>query len=432
MLLRFRVANVRSLRDEQELSFAVPEEEEGDAARETVLSDGRALAYYPAAGIFGPNASGKSNVISALKQMRAAVLNSYSEWTSFQGLPREPFALSPETRADSSFFELDLVLDDGVRWTYGFELGDRRVESEWLHAYPRGRRQEWLDRDASRDDEFRFPGERIKDRARLARTTRPNALLLSRAATDNHPQLTRIYQWFQSNLWDITPEAERPEREAFTAGRLAGDETTRRRIEELLQVADLGITGAEVEQLPGRAPAVVLQHATGGETPQSVALGWEQESLGTRSWFALIGPVLLALDEGAVLLIDELDASLHPRMAAEVIRLFHSRQVNTRGAQLVFTAHDPSLLQEPGGGRLLAPGQVWLTEKDKGGATSLFPLSDFDPPAREDLMSSYLAGAFGGVPHVSEGQIGRALLMAATTETDETGETTETTEGRHS
>ncbi|GAB2922530.1 AAA family ATPase [Streptomyces mayteni] len=418
MLLRFRVANVRSLRDEQELSLAVPENEEGHAARETLLSDGRALSFYPTAGIFGPNASGKSNVITALKRMRETVLSSYTEWTSFKSLPRDPFALDRSARAESSFFEVDFVLGDGVRWTYGFELSDTRVEGEWLHSYPRGRRQEWLDRDATRAEAFRFPGDHIKDRARLARTTRANALLLSRAAMDNHPDLTRIYQWFQDNLWDITPEAERPQREAFTARRLAGDDATRRRIEELLQVADLGISGAEIEQRAGKPPVIRLRHAAADAESDPAVFDWEKESFGTRSWFALLGPALLALEQGAVLLIDELDSSLHPRMAAEVVRLFHSRQVNPHNAQLVFTAHDPSLLQEPGGGRLLAPGQVWLTEKDKRGATSLFPLSGFEPPEEEDLMASYLAGVFGGVPRVSEGQVGRALLMAETMEAE--------------
>ena len=301
------------------------------------------------------------------------------------------------------------MLDDGVRWTYGFELGARVVESEWLHAYPKGRRQVWLDRDATRDNVFEFPGDRIHDRAHLARSTRPNALLLSRAANDNHPQLTRIYDWFNQNLWDVTPETERTQREAYTARQLL-DEGARDRIEELLRVADLGIRGAEVEQRPGQPPLVRLLH--GGDSDEPVALDWQHESFGTRSWFALIGPLLLALDKGAVLLIDELDSSLHPRFAAEVVRLFQASWINTKGAQLVFTSHAPSLLKSPRGGRPLEPGQIWLTEKDAGGATELYPLSDAEPGADEDLMDSYLAGAFGAVPKMTQGQIGRRVLTA--------------------
>ncbi|MFJ9245897.1 ATP/GTP-binding protein [Streptomyces sp. NPDC101776] len=409
MLLRFRVANVRSLRDEQELSFVVPHGEESDVARELPLSDGKSLQVYPLLGVFGANASGKSNVIVALKKMKEAVLGSYAQWTSYQGIPREEFALDPKSAAESTFYEADFVLDDGVRWTYGFELGAKAVASEWLHAYPKGRRQVWLDRDATRDHVFEFPGDRIHDRAHLARSTRPNALLLSRAANDNHPQLTRIYDWFNQNLWDVTPETERTQREAYTARQLL-DENARDRIEELLRVADLGIKGAEVEQRPGQSPLVRLLH--GGDSDEPVALDWQRESFGTRSWFALIGPLLLALDKGAVLLIDELDSSLHPRFAAEVVRLFQAPWVNTKGAQLVFTSHAPSLLKSPRGGRPLEPGQIWFTEKDASGATELYPLSDAEPGPEEDLMDSYLAGAFGAVPKVTQGQIGRRVLTA--------------------
>jgi hypothetical protein len=414
VLLRFRAANVRSLRDEQELSFTVPAGHESSIGHSLTLGGGKTVDVYPLVGIFGANASGKSNVLTALSPMRDAVLNSYAEWTSYKGLPRHEFALDEKSAEDTSFFEVDFVLDDGVRWTYGYELAATRVAAEWLHSYPRGRRQVWLDRDASRDIEFDFPGERIHDRGRLARTTRPNALFLSQAATDNHPQLTPLYQWFDRNLWLITPEHERREREAFTVGRLQ-DRQARRRIEELLRVADLGISGTKIERHSRQdAPSVRLVH--GAEDGSEALLDWEQESFGTRSWFALLGPLLLALDEGAVLLVDELDSSLHPRFAAEVVRLFHDPLVNTRGAQLVFTSHDPSLLSTPSGGRLLEPGQVWLTEKDKAGGTELYPLTAAEPGEREDLTASYLAGAFGAVPHVLEGQIARRLTAVLSRE----------------
>ncbi|MCX4962809.1 AAA family ATPase [Streptomyces virginiae] len=406
MLLRFRTANVRSLRDEQELSFVAPEGEPSEAARPLELAGTGPLGVLPLIGIFGANASGKSNVLAAMTDMRTAVLNSYARWASYDAIPRRPFALDAKEEGEPSFYEADLVID-GVRWTYGFELGATRVEAEWLHSYPRGHRQVWLDRDASRTEVYEWPGARVKDRVHLARRTRPNALLLSTAGTDNHPQLSPLFHWFRRNLWLINPEDERAERAGFTTRELSGGRA--RRIKELLQVADLGITGAEVVPEGKDGVAVKLTHrsATG-----DVAFDWEQESYGTRSWYALLGPLLLALDEGAVLLVDELDASLHPRFAAEVVRLFHDPEANPKGAQLVFTSHDPSVLTTPSGGRLLEPGQVWLTEKDKDGATDLYPLSAASPGKDEDLMKSYLAGAFGAVPDLMEGQIARRLLAA--------------------
>ncbi|MBW5423440.1 AAA family ATPase [Streptomyces sp. BG9H] len=406
MLLRFRAANVRSLRDEQELSFIAPEEEQDGSANPMELAGGDSLAVYPLIGIFGANASGKSNVLAAMGDMRDAVLNSYAHWAAYEGIKRKVFALSPKSEDEPSFFEVDIVIDS-VRWTYGFELGPTRVESEWLHSYPRGRRQEWLDRDASRADVYKWPGGRVRDRAQLMRRTRSNALLLSTAGTDNHPQLSPLFHWFRRNLWMINPEDDRPQREKFTTRELSGQRALR--IRELLRVADLGITGAEiVEEGPGRQRVKLTHRSAAGDVP----FDWQTESFGTRSWFALLGPMLLALDEGAVLLVDELDASLHSRFAAEVIRLFHDPQANPNGAQLIFTSHDATVLTTPIGERLLDPGQVWLTEKDREGATTLYPLTDAEPGEEEDLTRSYLSGVFGGVPSLLEGQIARRAYAA--------------------
>ncbi|MFH8979595.1 AAA family ATPase [Streptomyces varsoviensis] len=289
MLLRFRVANVRSLREEQELSFVVPPGEDASGTREVMLADGP-LRVFPLIGIFGANASGKSNVLTSMARMREAVLNSYAKWASYEGTPREVFALDPKSADEPSFFEVDVAID-GVRWTYGFELGPERVESEWVHSYPHGRRQEWLDRDASRTELYRWPGSRVKDRAQLARRTRPNALLLSTAGTDNHPQLSPLFHWFRRNLWEIGPETERKQREAFTAQQLTGKRGER--IRELLRVADLGITGAEIQQPDGGASVRLTHRAEDGEVP----FDWALESFGTRSWFALLGTMLLALED---------------------------------------------------------------------------------------------------------------------------------------
>ena len=97
------------------------------------LAGGRSVGVLPLIGIFGANASGKSNVLAALVDMRSAVLNSYARWASYDGIPRSVFALDPTRESEPSFFEVDLVMD-GVRWTYGFELSRTRVEAEWLHS----------------------------------------------------------------------------------------------------------------------------------------------------------------------------------------------------------------------------------------------------------------------------------------------------------
>jgi hypothetical protein len=404
VLLGFTVANVLSLRDEQTLSL-VSDGIDDDVARPTgVTMDSRPVRALPVVGIYGANASGKSNVLGALRLMRAAVLESHAQWSSTDGIPRTPFALDPEMAKAPSSFEVDLAINE-TRWVYGFELNDSLVEAEWLHVYPRGRRQVWFDRDVSATEPFRFPGDHLKgERATLARLTRPDALFLSTAAANNHPQLSVLHRWFQGNLWLITPEVDRIERERFTGRRLLTED--RLRILELLRIADLGIDDIEVTKQDPNPPRVRLVRATGGRrTPFDLYL----ESYGTRNWFALLGPLLLALRDGAVLLVDELDASLHPALVAEFVRLFQDPVANPKNAQLIFTSHDTTPLGAATGDRPLGREQVWLTEKRSDGATELYPLTDARPRKDENLERGYRAGRYGGVPDVGPGQIVRAV-----------------------
>lgn len=326
MLLRFRTANVRSLREEQELSFAVPEEEESAAARPLRLSDGKQLTVYPVLGIFGANASGKSNVITALKKMREAVLSSYAAWTSYEGIPREEFALDPKAAAETT----------STRWISSWRtVSAGRTASSWASAGWSRSGSSPIPRDGGRSGSTgMLLARRIRLPRRSAAGPRPAGAHdpPQRPAADPSGQRRAsaadpLYDWFKHNLWDVTPETERRQREAYTTQRLLENEESRRRVEELLRVADLGISGAEVERDSGGRPRVRLIHSGSGE---ETVLDWEAESFGTRSWFALIGPLLLALDTGAVLLVDELDASLHSRFAAEVVRLFQAPWVNPR------------------------------------------------------------------------------------------------------
>jgi len=137
-------------------------------------------------------------------------------------------------------------------------------------------------------------------------------------------------------------------------------------------------------------------------------------STGTRSLIATLHRALTALDAGLVLLFDDLGDGLHPRLTAELVRLFTSPLSNPNGAQLVFTSHDATLLSDGSTGGVLTSDQVWLTEKTSSGATELYPLSAAQPQPEEDLGRSYRSGAFGAVPQLTEGQMARRLLRCQT------------------
>ncbi|MEU9452585.1 AAA family ATPase [Streptomyces sp. NPDC048277] len=417
MLLSFRVANHRSIREETELSLVATELNEGTGRETGVRSEGRPVSVLPAVGIFGANASGKSNVLDALRFMRSAVLESFADWSKRPEIPRRPFALDPSAQDETSFFEVDLLLGrERVRYTYGFELSDERVEAEWLHAYPSGRRQIWFDREADRPEkeggEFRFPGTGLKGPKDLIVTsTRPDALFLTVGATLNNPALAAVHRWFVDNLWLVTSGDDVPHRTEWTRKRLTDRKAgaaLRERLSAMLAAADLGITGLTLDPESGE---VQLLHRSPDGTPRPLDF-WDQESLGTHAWFAFLGPLFQVLDQGGVLLADELDSSLHPVLAAEALRLFQNREANPRTAQLIFTTHDATLLGPSVAERPLDRDQVWIALKKATGESQLYPVTAARKARRDDnLERRYLHGHYGGIPRLTSGEIARQIAL---------------------
>jgi uncharacterized protein len=417
MLLSFRVSNYRSIRDEQEFSLVTdphPGPDRGGAWDDSVGT---------VAGIFGANASGKSNVLKALQFLRTAVLSSYRSWASESSIPVIPFALDPSFAREPSTFEIVFQVEK-VRYQYGFRLTRERVVSEWLYVYVTHRRQTWFERDSDSEDEWYF-GKSFTGRNRvIADLTRPTTLFLSAAAANNHEMARRVERSIRAHLRSALPE-NRGTRSRYT--RDLSDSGDWDSVVDLMRFADLGIRSArvrneEIEQpqnlarltntlnlynqaepiysLIERATKMVeFGHST-GVSQEPVYLPLEAESLGTQTLFALAGPVIRAIENGDTLLVDEIDASLHPRLTCEIIRLFKDQEKNPKQAQLVFTTHDTTLI----GGLLddagLARDEVWFTEKKADGATVLYPLTDFSPRKTENLERGYLQGRYGALPYL--------------------------------
>jgi hypothetical protein len=177
----------------------------------------------------------------------------------------------------------------------------------------------------------------------------------------------------------------------------------------LLRFADFGIGDVQVtshEESLDRGSLLLLHRAGGQEIP----FDFKDESAGTRRWFRLIAPALFALRNGLALLFDEIDASLHPRLSARLLDLFQDPVTNPRGAQLIFTTHDTSLLNH------LNRDEVWLTEKGENGTTALTALAEFggDKVRRSlNLEKAYLQGRFGAVPELDQITLRRALGLAS-------------------
>ncbi|ATB42704.1 hypothetical protein CYFUS_008183 [Cystobacter fuscus] len=416
MLIQFRVENHRSLRDEQVLSLVAANlggAEDPRLLRPPELGE----ALLPAVALYGANASGKSNVLNALAFMREAVLRSHRFWDPEAGVPQESFALSSKAQKPS-LYEVDFLVG-GVRFRYGFVLSAARIEEEWLHAWPHGRKQLWFEREG---DRFDFGKHLHGENETIRGLTRVNSLFLSAAAQNNHAALLPLFGWFRSAHLELRRGpllGLEPSRAAFLGDLFSGqlalfeeDNTARKHEREaivhLLRSADLGILDMKVELprpiLPGRFDPrkveILLRHQA--EAGHEVWLPLEWESAGTVTLLGLATRLVRMLRRGGLLCIDELEANLHPALGFELLRLFQDPRHNPKGAQLLFTTHDTNLLGNVLGEPPLRRDQIWFTEKDRTGATQLYPLTDFRPRKEENLERGYLQGRYGAIPFLGQ------------------------------
>lgn len=362
VLLSFRVENHRSIRDEQALTLL--------AGPDGSNSDEMPLAV---SAIYGANASGKSNVLSALAFMREAVVDSHRLWVPDGGVPITPFAWGPKA-TESSLFEAVFKVAN-IRYEYGFVASHEAFVEEWLHVYPTHRKQVWFERDGS---DFKFGDSLRGENKVVERLTRPNSLFLSAAAQNHHELLAPVFGWFSSI------KSRRPLRRGEPSPEFLA----------LLRAADTGIVDVRLTE-----DGVKVLHES--ELPNAW-LPLEEESHGTQQLFAT-GPLILqALEEGRLLLVDELEASLHPLLALELVRMFEDPERNPHHAQLIFTTHDTNLIGNTLGSPGLRREQVWLTEKDREGATRLYPMTDYKPRKEENLERGYLQGRYGAIPSLAD------------------------------
>ena len=187
------------------------------------------------------------------------------------------------------------------------------------------------------------------------------------------------------------------------------DYAYRRAIASMLRVADLGIQSRQIRNLDSASSqyggiftnieAIHTVRDTNGNT-FAYALNMAEESDGTNSYFKLIGVVKKTLDQGTLLVADEMDAHLHPLLTRHLVSLFDSTEFNPKGAQLIFTSHSTNLLDLD----LLRRDQIWFTEKDEQtAATDLFSLYDFSVRKDTKVEKGYLIGRFGAIPFIKGG-----------------------------
>ena len=410
MLIEFRVENHRSLRDEQVLTTeASPKLKDADDLRPRQV-DGHAASLLPLIVLYGANASGKTNVLHAFAFMQEAIISSHRVWEPDSGIPRTPFAWGSHNDAPSTF-EADFLIED-CRYRYGFVVDDELILEEWLFAYPKGRKQTWFQREGT---SYKF-GDSLKGENRLIEDiTGPNALFLSAATQNRHPQLFPIYSWFRS-IYPVNLRVGRFRRRphSFTSQQSIHrilskteddlsdrDEYLLKRFRELLKDSDFGVVDIRLERNESNdgysRTQYFLQHVV-STVEDNAWLPLDEESHGTQTMFRIALPILSALDTGSVLLVDELESSLHPLLAIQIVKLLNNPATNPKNAQLIFTTHDSNLLGTTLGPSVLRRDQVFLTEKSDEGASVVYPLTDYKPRKSENLERGYLQGRYGAIP----------------------------------
>jgi AAA domain, putative AbiEii toxin, Type IV TA system len=434
VLLRFRATNYASLKDEQELSLIALDDHPDLATSVVPLGRERVL---PAAGIFGPNASGKSNLIKAIGFARSVVVESHQYWLPEEPIPRWPFRLDKDSRFAPSMFVVEFVHED-VRYEYGFRLDDAAIQEEWLYYWPKGKRSTLFERSNMTID---FGPSLIGQKAKIAELMRENSLFLSAAAANNHAQLRSVAAWFSSwrraSTGDFFPPPIRPlddetmtvlryadtgvigaamvDRPAEDVG-LGGPRRYRRRQAANAADTDPADTISPEDVPPKRYARLELVHQaatdSGGEP-----LPWQWESSGTQTWLRLSQAATSSLRRGSLLAIDDLGCDLHPLLTAQLVGLFQDTRTNPRGAQLIFTGHDVNLLGRHVEHRLRRD-QVWLTAKGPSGATKLYPLTEYGRvrDGLDDVEGRYLQGRYGAVPFFD-----RSLLEDLMADADDHG-----------
>lgn len=389
MLLQFSITNHRSIKETAIISMKAAADK---TMKEVLISPDGKKELVPVMAIYGANAAGKSNVIHALLLMREMVCGSYAKPLKGAELPYEPFAFV-DGQTEPTTFEI-IYYYESIKYAYGFSFDKDRIISEYLYHWPNGREALVFSREK---DEYEFR-ESIQEQLTLAGRTSENRLYLTSSNEWNCAQTEKAYLWFQKNLRGLIATGVSNE-STIDAIRKGGD--GKQHILKEMMLADLGICNVELsgtKEKPIISTVHQLTDDSGEKKQYTLLLG--QESVGTQRFFSRIGLWMDALNSGAVLVVDEIEASMHPLLTRHLIEMIQDQTTNQNHAQLIFTTHDTGLLDL----KLLRRDQIWFAEKDeKTMQTDIYALTEFSPRKEENIARGYLQGRYGAIPFIGGG-----------------------------
>lgn len=420
MLIEFSVTNFRSFREKQTLSMvAAPRLRKRENVFKPELTGETFPDLLKVAVIYGPNASGKSNLLKAMHVIgRIANLEPTNRDLL---LPVTPFCFDPELADKPSLFELHFI-QEGVRYQFNVVVTADRIVSEKLTAFPNGREFVFYERTRLDDRESYTFGNDLKDELGVEvleawkKLTPPKLFFIAQAvanSSDSLHSLRQPFRWIKD--WTGSIYLEGMGDMAKVAQSVAGrNEHTADNIASFLAEVDVPISKIKVvstepvrpKLLELSGPEATLSSGSFNKKTETIlthetALGhadlrYEDESEGTKNLIGFFVPWTLKSVDSCPLLIDELDSSLHPKIVTALVdKHIHSEIAS----QLIFTTHDTHLMDA----KLLRRDQFWITERDINGATQLRSIHDFEGRESEDIEKRYYEGRYRGLPMVKRG-----------------------------
>jgi uncharacterized protein len=398
MILEFTTGNFLSFKDKKTLSMEATKIKEFP---NNVVDTGK-YKLLRSAVIYGANSSGKSNLIKALQFMLETIKNS-SKLNSTDELKTTPFVLDKNTAQEPSYFELLFVISN-VRYRYGFELDNKKVYTEWLYALPQLSKSTKDLMLFARENQNIMISDVFKEGRGLEEMTRENGLFLSVCDQFNGETSKKLIQ--ELNFIYLLSGIDHAKNFAMTSIFMDKFETITKDFFRNMQLGFVDVKIAPIE-VKFKEKALTTHNVYNKEGDiigdYQFKIG-ESESAGTNKIFDLAGYILFGLHFGKPVVIDELDAKLHPILTHKIIELFHSPESNKLNAQLIFATHDTNLL----GCNCFRRDQIWFTEKDATESTDLYSLVEFKEPdgtkVRNDrsFEKDYIAGRYGAIPFIGD------------------------------
>lgn len=425
MLIEFKFGNYRSFRDEAVLSM----EAMGLGRLKNTLISYNNLKLLPSVAIYGKNGGGKSNVIRAFWLAVQFIKNAQRTQHENAEIPVKPFLLNDYSKNEPTFFEFTYV-SGNVKYIYGFSATREKIFREYLYHTPKGQKAVVFTRE---EQEFTFTEEKTR-RKLISEAVAPNQLFFSIACTMNDAVCVGAMKWFREYVFFSRDYTDIPRQ----LSDYSDDKNMLAAISEYAKAADLGIERTEFEfkdeeindletvtdisdrmksalsafmqilKENSNASEISLQKSEVKATSYhkginkngekaSFALELSDESDGTRKLMSIAPAIESVLRKGGLILVDELEKELHPKLINYIVAKFQSKNTNPNGAQLIFTTHNTELMNM----ELIRKDQLYFADKSrKDGASELYSISDFSTKTADNIRKGYIAGKYGATPDI--------------------------------